>query len=122
MKDLNELSIENFLRKEISKELSNIICMMFWRSKRDTVKANCFDRISFFDKLQDLSDVLNISKVAMPRKWDSRKDEELWDFLLKEGFSNATENFGLTEDVIVKRFEMMFRSISKTAEYTSHEQ
>ena len=58
--------------------------MMSRKSRRDTVKVNCFDRISFFDKLQDLADVLSIGKVAMPRKWDdSKKDEELRDFQLQ---------------------------------------
>lgn len=123
MTDHNELAIEKFLRKDTSKlkELIDKICMMSRRSRRDSVEANCYDRILFFDKLQDLTEFPIIRKVAMPRKWDTKKDEELRNTLLKEGFDIATEKFGITEDTIIKRFEMMFRSLSKNADSTSHE-
>lgn len=123
MTDLNELAIEKFLRKDTSKlkELIDKICSMSRRSRRDGAEANCYERIIFFDKLQDLNEFPSIRKVAMPRKWDSKKDEELRNHLLKEGFSSAVEKFGLTEDTIVKRFEMIFRVLSKSNDSNSHE-
>lgn len=121
--DYNEVAIENFLRKETFKfkELIEKICSMSRRSRRDTVEANCHDRIIFFDKLIDLTEIPSIRKVAMPKKWDVKKDKELRDILLKEGFISATDKFGLSEDLIIKKFEMMFRSVNKTTDLSSHE-
>lgn len=113
--DDNELAIEKFLKKDTSKlkELIDKICAMSRRSRRDTVDAECFERIEFFDKLANLDDIPTIRKVGMPRKWDSRKDTELRDHLLSDGFISAVEQFGVTEDVIIKRFEMIFRAAFK---------
>ena len=56
--DDNELAIE---KKDTSKlkELVERICSM---SKRDTVEAECYERIEFFDKLAELEDIPVIRK------------------------------------------------------------
>lgn len=118
MTDENELAVEKFLKKDTSKlkELVGKICMMSRRSRKDMVEAECFERIEFFDKLADLDEIPSIRKVGMPRKWDSKKDAELREHLLREGFISAVEKFDINEDVIMKRFEMMFRSAQKVNE------
>ncbi|ELA42339.1 uncharacterized protein VICG_00739, partial [Vittaforma corneae ATCC 50505] len=83
--DDNELAVEKFLKKDTSKlkELINKICMMSRRSRRDTVDAECFERIEFFDMLAELDEIPIIRKVGMPRKWDIKKDSELRLHLLR---------------------------------------
>lgn len=116
--DLNELSIEKFVKKDTSKlkELIDKITSMSKRSRRDTAEADCFDRIAFFDKLEELDEIPNIRKVGMPKRWDLKKDIELRNCLLKDGFIEATEKFGITEDVIIKRFDCIFKYNSKVTE------
>lgn len=119
--DDNELAIEKFLKKDTSKlkELVERICSMSRRSRRDTVEAECYERIEFFDRLGELEDIPVIRKSGMPKKWDKKKDIELRDHLLNEGFVTTYEKFGLTEDAIIKRFEAMFRGISKVNDESS---
>jgi len=116
--DDNELAVEKFLKKDTSKlkELVDKICAMTRRSRRDTVDAECFERIEFFDKLVSLEEIPNIRKIGMPRRWDSRRDAELRAHLLTDGFTSAVEKFGINEDTITKRFEMMFRSAFRANE------
>lgn len=116
--DENELSVEKFLKKDTSKlkELVEKICAMSRRSRRETVEAECFERIDFFDKLIDLEEMPNAKKMGMPKKWDKKKDTDLRTHLLKEGFVSVFEKFGVTEDVVLKRFETMFRMTSKLNE------
>lgn len=118
MTDENELAVEKFLKKDTSKlkELIEKICSMSRRSRRDTVDAECFERIEFFDKLSNLDEIPSIRKVGMPKKWDSKKDSDLRKSLLREGFAYSVEKFSINEDLIIKRFEMIFRSVSKTNE------
>lgn len=58
LNDDNELAIEKFLKKDTSKlkELTDKICSMSRRSRRDTVEAECYERIQFFDRLADLEE------------------------------------------------------------------
>lgn len=110
--ELNEYAIEKFLRKDPSKlqELVDRICSMSKRSRRDTADADVFDRIVFFDRLEGLATIPSVRKASgMPRKWDVARDAELRDYLLTEGFPGVFEKFELTEDVIIKRFDAIFK-------------
>lgn len=69
--------------------------------------------------MTELEDIPSIRKSGMPKKWDRRKDVELRNHLLQDGFVSTYEKFGLTEDAIVKRFEMMFSSSSKPQDEAS---
>jgi len=116
--EANEFNVENFVKKDTSKlkMLVEKITSMSKRSRRDTAEADCYDRIMFFDKLEELEEMPNIRRTGMPKKWDHKKDQELKECLLKEGFLAATEKFNLTEDAIVKRFDSIFKSSSKMNE------
>lgn len=121
--DSNDLAIEKFLRKDTSKlkDLVEKISSMSKRSRRDTVEADCFDRISFFDKLEDLDEIPSARRIGMPKRWDSKKDCELRDYLLREGFVGVSEKFGITEDLILKRFDSIFKSSGRTNESSTRE-
>lgn len=121
--DSNELAIEKFLKKDTSKlkDLIDRISSMSKRSRRDTAEADCFDRILFFDKLEDLDEIPSVRRVGMPKRWDAKKDCELRDYLLREGFVGASEKFGITEDQILKRFDSIFKSSGKANESSTRE-
>ncbi|KAI5169944.1 hypothetical protein PAEPH01_1120 [Pancytospora epiphaga] len=108
----NEYAIEKFLKRDLSKmhEIVNRICSMSRRSRRDTADADAYERIMFFDRLESLESIPILRKAAgMPRKWDSKKDSELRDYLLTEGFILVNEKMGVTCDAAMKRFEALFK-------------
>lgn len=119
----NELSIEKFLKKDMSKlkDLIDKISSMSKRSRRDTVEADCFDRILFFDKLEDLDEIPNVRRIGMPKRWDVKRDNELRNYLLQEGFIGASEKFGITEDLILKRFDAIFKSSERANDSSTRE-
>ncbi|KAI5151543.1 hypothetical protein ENBRE01_2207 [Enteropsectra breve] len=109
----NEYAIEKFLKKDTKKlrELMEKILTMSRRSRRDTPEADCYDRIIFFDRLENLTEIPAIRKGSgMPKKWDSEKDAELREHLLEFGFVGVYEKYGVTEDTILKRFESLFKA------------
>ncbi|KAL6122176.1 Chd6 [Nucleospora cyclopteri] len=110
--ELNKEYVEKFINRD-TKNLEDLIikiCKMSKRSRKDTPEADCYDRIVFFDKLEAIDEFSNnLRRGIMPKNWSNKKDEELRDFLLVEGFSRVYEEFNITEDIVFKRFEQIFR-------------
>lgn len=111
---LNKESVEKFIERDTSnlEELITKICNMTKRARKDTPEADCYDRIVFFDNLEEMSEIPSVRKTGMPKNWSTKRDEELRLFLLSEGFEKVYDEFGITEDVVVKRMEQLFKSKS----------
>lgn len=114
--DSNEIEIERFLNKDLGKlkELVDKIHGMSKRSRKQTSEVDCYERIVFFDKLESLTEFPAIRKSGIPKKWDSKQDKELRACLLKHGLLYTSEKFDLTEDLILKRFDTIFKTIDKS--------
>ncbi len=113
--DKNELAIEKSFAKDTAKlyEIVDRICKMTKRARRDTTEGGVYDRIVFFDKLEALTEIPVVRRAGMPPRWDTKKDAELRDHLLKNGLLNIQEKFKISEDMAIKRFELIFKNINK---------
>lgn len=108
---MNKESVQQYIGRDTTnlEELINKICSMTKRARKDTPEATCYERIVFFDNLEELEEFAPIRKTGMPKTWNSKKDKELRLFLLTEGFVKLYDEYNLTEDVVVKRFEQLFK-------------
>lgn len=108
---LNKDSVEKYIERDTTnlEELIEKICQMSKRARKDTPEADCYERIQFFENLEEMNEFPVIRKTGMPKNWNSKKDEDLRMFLLTEGFERVYEEYNLTEDVVVKRFEQLFK-------------
>lgn len=111
--DLNKESVEKYIGRDTTnlEELIDKICNMTKRARKDTPEADCYDRIIFFDDLPLINNFNGLRKIGMPKNWTKEKDEELRNFLLVEGFSHVYDEFGITEDVAIKRMEYFIKNI-----------
>jgi len=111
--DINEYNVGKFLKQDVNKfnEIVDRIWGMSRRSRKDTPEADCYERINFFDRLMTLSRIPEVKRIpGLPKRWDAKRDMELKKHLLESGFGGVQEKFGMSEDVVVKRFDAIYRA------------
>lgn len=113
--ELNEDNVLKFIGDRDITALKENINNILNTSKRSRSQndAKCYERILLLDKLAEVNDFFNVRKSNVPRGWTNEKDIALREYILEKGLTNTEEEFGLSEDMAVKRCESIIKSVKE---------